>query len=175
MKNLNFTKKYTDRTTINSNNCAKFEVNWPRGSQFIARHTKNRLQFDEYSPITLEWKTEISPKSIQTIWLSIPISMRTLKCIGQGFTIYSATYEKLPIIWRIKSHNSGMKFRNFTIKHTERKTINSNNSANLKWIGQGILQLERDMWNGRTHRRTDERTDGRTDGDTDGQSDIGIS
>jgi hypothetical protein len=26
---------------------AKFEVNWPRGSQFIARHTKNRLQFDE--------------------------------------------------------------------------------------------------------------------------------
>jgi hypothetical protein len=30
-----------------SNNCAKFEVNWPRGSQFAARHTKNRLQFDE--------------------------------------------------------------------------------------------------------------------------------
>jgi hypothetical protein len=26
----NFTKKYTDRKTINSNNCAKFEVNWPR-------------------------------------------------------------------------------------------------------------------------------------------------
>jgi hypothetical protein len=30
MKNRNFTKKYTDRKTINSNNCAKFEVNWPR-------------------------------------------------------------------------------------------------------------------------------------------------
>jgi hypothetical protein len=26
---------------------SKFEVNWPRGSQFTARHTKNRLQFDE--------------------------------------------------------------------------------------------------------------------------------
>jgi hypothetical protein len=41
------TKKSTDRKTINSNKCAKFEVNWPRGSQFTARHTKNRLQFDE--------------------------------------------------------------------------------------------------------------------------------
>jgi hypothetical protein len=41
MKNLNFTKKYTDRKTINSNNCAKFVVNWPTGSQFTARHTKN--------------------------------------------------------------------------------------------------------------------------------------
>jgi hypothetical protein len=47
MKNRNFTKKYTDRKTINSNNYAKFEVNWPRGSQFTVRHTKNRLQFDE--------------------------------------------------------------------------------------------------------------------------------
>jgi hypothetical protein len=28
----NFTKKYTDRQTINSNNSVKFEVNWPRGS-----------------------------------------------------------------------------------------------------------------------------------------------
>ena len=47
MKNLNFTKKYIDRKTINSNNRANFEVNWPRGSQFTARHTKNHLQFDE--------------------------------------------------------------------------------------------------------------------------------
>jgi hypothetical protein len=37
--------KYTDHKTINSNNCAKFEVNWPRGSQFTVRHTKNCLQF----------------------------------------------------------------------------------------------------------------------------------
>ena len=34
--------------TINSNNSTKFEVNWRRrGSQFTARHTKNRQQFDE--------------------------------------------------------------------------------------------------------------------------------
>ena len=33
--------------TINSNNSTKFEVNWPRGSQFTVRHMKNRLQFDE--------------------------------------------------------------------------------------------------------------------------------
>ena len=79
MKNRNFTKKYTDRKTINSNNCAKFEVNWPRGSQFTAQHMKNHLQFDESSPITLERKIEISPKSIQTIRQSIPITMRTLK------------------------------------------------------------------------------------------------
>jgi hypothetical protein len=75
MKNLNFTKKYTDRKTINSNNCAKFEVNWPKGSQFTAWHM-----------------------------------------------------QKSPSIWRIKSHNSGMKNWNFTIKYTDRKTINSNNS-----------------------------------------------
>jgi hypothetical protein len=47
MKNLNFTKKYTDHKTINSNNYAKFEVNWPRGSQFTARHTKTCLQFED--------------------------------------------------------------------------------------------------------------------------------
>jgi hypothetical protein len=79
MKNLNFTKKYTDRKTINYNNCAKFEVNWPRGSQFTARHTK-----------------------------------------------------KSPTIWWIKSHNSGMKIRNFTIKYTDCKTINSNNSVKFE-------------------------------------------
>jgi hypothetical protein len=47
MKNRNFTKKYTDHKTINSNNYEKFEVNWPRGSQLTERHTKNRLEFDE--------------------------------------------------------------------------------------------------------------------------------
>ena len=44
MKNRNFTKKYIDRKTINSNNCAKIEVNWPRGSQFTVRDTKNCLK-----------------------------------------------------------------------------------------------------------------------------------
>ena len=68
MKNLNFTNSCTINMnwniytifiqlkttffeksvkTINSNNSTKFEVNWLRGSQFTARHTKNRLQFDE--------------------------------------------------------------------------------------------------------------------------------
>jgi hypothetical protein len=46
--------------------------------------------------------------------------------------IYSATYEKLPTIWWIKSHNFGMKIRNFTIKYTDRKTINSNNSVKFE-------------------------------------------
>jgi hypothetical protein len=41
MKNRNFTKKYTDHKTINSNNYATFEVNWQRGSQFTARHEKS--------------------------------------------------------------------------------------------------------------------------------------
>jgi hypothetical protein len=36
--------------------------------------------------------------------------------------------EKSPTIWWIKFHNSGMKIRNFTIKYTDHKTINSNNS-----------------------------------------------
>jgi hypothetical protein len=68
MKNLNFTNSCTINMncniytifiqlkttffeksvkTINSNNSTKFEVNWWRGSQFTARYTKNRLQFDE--------------------------------------------------------------------------------------------------------------------------------
>jgi hypothetical protein len=128
MKNWNFTKK-----TINSNNCAKFEVNWPRGSQFTARHTKIRLQFDEKSPITLEWKIEISPKSIQTIRLSIPITMQSLKWIGKGVLNLQRDIQKIVLksrtIWWIKSHNSGMKIRNITIKYTDRKTINSNTSV----------------------------------------------
>jgi hypothetical protein len=41
MKNRNFTKKYK---TINSNNYAKLEVKWQRGSQFTVRHTKNCLK-----------------------------------------------------------------------------------------------------------------------------------
>ena len=42
MKNRNFTKKYTDRKTINSNNCAKFEVNWTKGfSIYSATYEKS--------------------------------------------------------------------------------------------------------------------------------------
>jgi hypothetical protein len=128
MKNWNFTKK-----TINSNNCAKFEVNWPRGSQYTARHMKIRLQFDEKSPITLKWKFEISPKSIQTIRLSIPITMQSLKWIGKGVLNLQRDIQKIVLksrtIWWIKSHNTGMKIRNFTIKYTDHKTINSNTSV----------------------------------------------
>jgi hypothetical protein len=128
MKNWNFTKK-----TINSNNCAKFEVNWPRGSQFTARHMKIRLQFDEKSPITLKWKIEISPKSIQTIRLSIPITMQSLKWIVKGVLNLQRDIQKIVLksrtIWWIKSHNTGMKIRNFTIKYTDHKTINSNTSV----------------------------------------------
>jgi hypothetical protein len=35
--------------------------------------------------------------------------------------IVGATYEKLPTIWWIKSHNSGMKNRNFTKKYTDHR------------------------------------------------------
>ena len=65
-------------------------MNWRRGSQFTARHTKNRLQFDE------------------------------------------------------KSHNSGMKNRNFTKKYTDRKTIISNNYAKLE-VNWSRGNLQRDI------------------------------
>jgi hypothetical protein len=54
MKNWNSPKSIQ---TINSNNYAKFEVNWQRGSQFTARHVKRTvhvkgasmfLKFDPY-------------------------------------------------------------------------------------------------------------------------------
>jgi hypothetical protein len=81
--------------------------------------------------ITLEWNIEISPKSIQTIRLSIPITMRSLKWTGKGVLNLQRDIRKIALksrtIWWIKSHNSRMKIRNFTIKYTDRKTINSNN------------------------------------------------
>jgi hypothetical protein len=40
--------------------------------------------------------------------------------------------KKSPTIWWIKSHNSGMKIRNYTIKYTDRKTTNSNNSMKFE-------------------------------------------
>ena len=91
MKNLNFTKKYTDRKTINSNNCE--------------------------------------------VWSEL----------AKGFSIYSATYEKLPTIWWIKSHNSGMKNQNFTKKYTDRKTINSNKCAKFEVNWPRCLNLQRDI------------------------------
>jgi hypothetical protein len=43
MKNWNFTKKYIVHKTINSNNYAKCEVNWPRGSQFTANRNYSAI------------------------------------------------------------------------------------------------------------------------------------
>jgi hypothetical protein len=100
-------------------------------------------------------KNWISPKSIQTIRLSIPIAMQSLKWIGKGVLNLQRDIQKIALksrtIWWIKSHNSGMKIRNFTIKLRPSIPITL---CNLKWIGQGVLKLERDMWNGRTDRRT---------------------
>jgi hypothetical protein len=57
----------------------------------------------------LEWKIEISPKSIQTIRLSIPITMRSLKWIGKGVLNLQCDIWKIAsksrTIWWIKSHN----------------------------------------------------------------------
>jgi hypothetical protein len=61
--------------------------------------------------------------------VSIPITVPSE--LAKGFSIYSATYEKSPTNWWIKSHNSGMKNWNFTKKYTDHKTINSNNYANF--------------------------------------------
>jgi hypothetical protein len=41
--------------------------------------------YNSLSPITLEWKIEITPKSIQTVRLSIPITMRSLKWVSCAF------------------------------------------------------------------------------------------
>jgi hypothetical protein len=37
---------------------------------------------------------------------------------------------------------------------SKNKTTHRTHIRNLKWIGQGVLKLERDMWNGRTDSRT---------------------
>jgi hypothetical protein len=47
MKFRIFTTKKPHNKTVNSKNFVKCEVNWPWGSQFTARHMKNRLQFDK--------------------------------------------------------------------------------------------------------------------------------
>ena len=96
--------------------------------------------------ITLEWKKSKFHQKV-----SIPITVPSE--LAKGFSIYSATYGKSPTIWWIKSHNSGMKNWNFTIKYKVRPSIPIT-LWNLKWIGQGVLKLERDMWNGRRDSRT---------------------
>jgi hypothetical protein len=71
--------------------------------------------------------------------------------LAKGFSIYSATYEKSPTIWWIKSHNSGMKNQNFTKRYTDHKTINSNNFSYVTlWIENPLanaLQTSHIYWN----------------------------
>jgi transposase-like protein len=158
MKNRNFTKKHTNSKTINSNNSAKFEVNWPRGPQFTARHTKNRLvcravnwepllQFASNFVLLLEycrrffvcravnWEPLRQFTSNFVLLLELIVFTDFSKDVSElakGSSIYSATYKKSPTVWWIKSHNSGMKIRNFTIKYTDHKTINSNKYAKFE-------------------------------------------
>jgi hypothetical protein len=67
-----------------------------------------------------------------------------------------------------------MKIRNFTIKYTDRQTINSNNSMKFegKWPRDSSVRARHVK---RTDVQTDIRTDGRTDGRKDGETDISIS
>jgi hypothetical protein len=97
MKNLNFTKKYTDQTTRLSIPITMRSLKWIVQGVLNLQCDIRKIAYNLMnSPITLEWKFEISPWSIQTVRPSIPITL-----------------------W------------------------------NLKWIGLGVLKLERDMWNGR--------------------------
>jgi hypothetical protein len=84
MKNWNFTKKYTDHKSINSNNYVKFEVNWQRGSQFTARHTKNCLKINEIP----EPGTTISGFHMSRSNLKTPIHFKFHRVIGiDGLTV----------------------------------------------------------------------------------------
>jgi hypothetical protein len=140
MKNWNFTRKYTDHKTINSNNYVKFEVNWQRGSQFTARHRKNCLKKIALKSRTIWWiKSHNSGMKIRNFTIKYT-DRKTINSnksdiwseLAKGFSIYNVTYEKSSTIWWIKSHNSGMKNWYFTKKYTDRRTINSNNCAKFE-------------------------------------------
>jgi hypothetical protein len=101
-------------------------VNWPRGSQFTPRHTKKYIMvkfrifipelWDFIHQIVRDFKVifpmsrcklrtpliEISPKSIQTVRLSIPITMRSLKGIGQG--VLNLQHDTRPIHFKFQSY-----------------------------------------------------------------------
>jgi hypothetical protein len=137
MKNLNFTNSctinmnwniYTYDTfleksvkTINSNNCAKFEVNWPRGPW----------------PIYFKLRIVIGIDSLMVCILFGEISVFHSRVMG----LYSSNC------------------RQFFVQHAQRDLARNHSGPtsvkwNLKWIGQGVLKLEHDMWNGRTDSRT---------------------
>jgi hypothetical protein len=77
MKNLNFTKKYTDRKTINSNNYAKFEVNWPRGSQFTAWHVKRTDRWTDSRTLVYHNTSRLKDGRIKILFsiISSPITL----------------------------------------------------------------------------------------------------
>jgi hypothetical protein len=96
MNNWNFTKKYTDHKTINFNNYAKFEVNWQRGSQLTARHTKNCLQtINSNSSVKFEvnW-----PRGSE-------VRMRHVKRTdGQWYTIIRLDSQPQVIVYQVLAH-----------------------------------------------------------------------
>ena len=142
MKNLNFTKQLHH----------KHELEHLYNIYVEIKH------YNSLSPITLEWKIEISPKSIQTVRLSIPITMPSLKWIGQGVLNLQCDIRK--IAYSLMNNLITLE-RKIEISPKSIQTIRPSipiTMWNLKWIGQGVFKLERDMCNGRT----------------DGQSDIGI-
>jgi hypothetical protein len=144
-----------------------------------------------YFMVTLEWKFEISQKKIQIIRLSIPITMRSLKWIGQGVLNLQCDIRKLrtpwPIHFKLRTVNGidslmvCILFGEISIFHSRvmRKKVFTNivwmlttgvscalgaavypiTMRRLKWIGQGVLKLECDMWNGQTDEQTDEQSD----------------
>jgi hypothetical protein len=70
---IEISPKSIDRKTINSNNCVKFEVNWPRGSQFTARHTISQSYWNwwSYGLYTLWWNFEFSFQSYGTLFIKL--------------------------------------------------------------------------------------------------------
>jgi uncharacterized membrane protein YccF (DUF307 family) len=110
------------------------------------------------------------------IRLSIPITMRSLKWIDQGVLNFQRDILKLAYIdkrMQIRFYAPSLRrdvlwyinvrlYVCLSVRLSVRQSIPIT-LWNMKWIGQGVLKLDRDMWNG--------RTDGRTDGQTDGQTD----
>jgi hypothetical protein len=82
-----------------------------------------------------------SPKSIQTVRLSIPITVRSLKWIGQGVLnlqrdIRKITYNPITLEWKIEISSKSIQTIRLSIPIT---------MWSLKWIGQGVLNLQRDI------------------------------
>jgi hypothetical protein len=96
MKIQNFTIKYTDRKTINSNNSVKFEVNWPRGTKHANHYATNTVNVFVCPSIGRDvlWYTNVqlsvgpfdmSRSNLRTPW---PIHFKFHRVIGiDGLTV----------------------------------------------------------------------------------------